>query len=214
MNSHTVIISKPYPVIHRYVCMPKLKESEPRSAKLTVLITQSTQDNLKALRAATFESTGDLVNRLLARELSEQADLVAEGQEIIRQDEARRQRIIARATPKERPPARSEASDKERPPARSEASEDEPSQVHPWPAITQENIDAWLKDRNPSDHTRCRNEAKSLQAWIAAAKPSEATLEAYEKHIWATSSSEKTAKNHIGMIRGLYRFIAGPLERF
>ncbi len=201
--------------------MPKLKESEPRSSKLTVLITQSTQDNLKALRAATFESTGDLVNRLLARELSDKADLVAEGQEIIRQEEARRQRIIARAEPKERPPARSEAASKERPPARSEASEDAPpkdpdapSQVHPWPAITQEDIDAWLKDRNPSDHTRCRNEVKSLQAWIAAAKPSEATLEAYEKHIWDTCSSEKTAKNHIGIVRGLYRFIAGPLERF
>lgn len=189
--------------------MPKLKESEPRSAKLTVLIKQSTQDDLKALRAATFESTGDLVNRLLARELSEQADLVAEGREIIRQDEARRQRIIARAEPKERPPARSEASE-DAPPKDPDA----PPQVHPWPAITKEDIDAWLKGRNQSDHTRCRNEAKSLQAWIAAAKPSEATLEAYEKHIWATSSSEKTAKNHIGMIRGLYRFIAGPLERF
>ena len=79
--------------------MPKLKESEPRSAKLTVLVTQRTQDDLKALRAATFESTGDLVNRLLARELSEQAELVEEGREIMQQQEARRKRVMARSEP-------------------------------------------------------------------------------------------------------------------
>ena len=46
----------------------------PRSKTLTVLIPEEVMEDLKALRVASFQSTGDLINELIEAELSGRAE--------------------------------------------------------------------------------------------------------------------------------------------
>ena len=189
--------------------MPKLKESEPRSAKLTVLVTQRTQDDLKALRAATFESTGDLVNRLLARELSEQAELVEEGREIMQQQEARRKRVMARSEP---------MPEKEGAP---EATAD-PDPIHRYGkpsvlTIPSEDLDLWAGEgRNQRDEHRFKTEAASYIEWLGIGQMeiSEAYMQRYELYLKQKYPSNKTVRNHMAIIRNLWKWANRPIERF
>ena len=81
-----------------------MKEAEPRTEKLTALVTKSMMADVRALRLATMESTGDLVNRLVAQELAEHQAEVMEGRKLLIAQEARRAR-----TAKAREPAPAEA---------------------------------------------------------------------------------------------------------
>ena len=63
---------------------------------MTVLVPASMVDDLKALRMATFQSTGDLVNRLIEAELEARAEAVREGRELLASEGERKARAMAR----------------------------------------------------------------------------------------------------------------------
>lgn len=69
-----------------------MKAEEPRTEKLTALVTKSMMADVRALRLATMESTGDMINRLVAQELAEHAVEVREGRKLMTAQEARRER--------------------------------------------------------------------------------------------------------------------------
>ena len=69
-----------------------MKAEEPRTEKLTALVTKSMMADVRALRLATMESTGDMINRLVAQELAEHAVEVREGRRLLTAQEARRER--------------------------------------------------------------------------------------------------------------------------
>lgn len=84
------------------VHIPRLmKAEEPRTEKLTALVTKSMMADVRALRLATMESTGDMINRLVAQELAEHAGDVREGRKLLTAQEARRERSQARRTMEE-----------------------------------------------------------------------------------------------------------------
>ena len=205
--------------------MPKLKESEPRSAKLTVLVTQRTQDDLKALRAATFESTGDLVNRLLARELSEQAELVEEGREIMQQQEARRKRVMARSEPMPEKEGAPEATADPDPKPDTEGAPEataDPDPIHRYGkpsvlTIPSEDLDLWAGEgRNQRDEHRFKTEAASYIEWLGIGQMeiSEAYMQRYELYLKQKYPSNKTVRNHMAIIRNLWKWANRPIERF
>ena len=90
-----------------------MKEAEPRTEKLTALVTKSMMADVRALRLATMESTGDLVNRLVAQELAEHQAEIVEGRKLLTAQEARRARTVkargpapeAKPVPDPEPPA-------------------------------------------------------------------------------------------------------------
>ena len=205
--------------------MPKLKESEPRSAKLTVLVTQRTQDDLKALRAATFESTGDLVNRLLARELFEQAELVEEGREIMQQQEARRKRVMARSEPMPEKEGAPEATADPDPKPDTEGAPEataDPDPIHRYGkpsvlTIPSEDLDLWAGEgRNQRDEHRFKTEAASYIEWLGIGQMeiSEAYMQRYELYLKQKYPSNKTVRNHMAIIRNLWKWANRPIERF
>lgn len=73
-----------------------LSKQGARDTKLTVLIPTSVMEDLKALRTATFQSTGDLVNKLIERELENNAEAVKEGRRLLIEEKERKERATAR----------------------------------------------------------------------------------------------------------------------
>lgn len=67
-----------------------------RNAKLTVLVPQGVIEDLRALRTATFQSTGDLINQLIEAELSRQQEAIKEGYEFLKIQETREARAKER----------------------------------------------------------------------------------------------------------------------
>lgn len=64
-----------------------------RDAKLTILVPESTLDDLRALKEVTMQSTGDLINNLIEVELQKQSIAVSEGRRLLREKKERANRI-------------------------------------------------------------------------------------------------------------------------
>lgn len=73
-----------------------LSKQGARDTKLTVLIPKTVMDDLKALRMATFQSTGDLVNQLIEEKLESNLEAVKEGRRLLIEEQERQSRAMAR----------------------------------------------------------------------------------------------------------------------
>ena len=185
--------------------MDTLSTRGPRDTKLTILVPASMIDDLRALRASSFQSTGDLVNRLLEAELEARASEVAEGREVLAKESQRRAEAVARRAPDMMPmPASSRASPPGSPPQASEAD--------PRELLSFEDVALWASEGSQAEEPRRIADGREFVVWLRA-EGRRGTLKDADE--WGDlyrsrhpSQSEGTLSKHVGRVRNLARWWA------
>ncbi len=182
----------------------------PRDTKLTILIPTTLSEDLRALREATGQSTGDLINRLLEAEISRRTDDLKDGREILRIKAARQGRATdsnerSSRKPSERAPedSRNAAAELPRKPRRREI----PSGL----TITPEDVDIWAGEgTSTDDKTKRKASGEAFLGWIES-HGSEITpeaIEGYKAVLWEKYPNVGTAKTHMSRVNNLIRWAA------
>lgn len=199
--------------------MAKATASErgPRNAKLTLLVPQSLLDDLRALREATLQSTGDLVNRLIEAELERQADALEEGRELVRAKEERAERAKAKSaeasgrSPKKKPQSTGEASGeptKARAPRTAKAS----NKIQDVPIPTADDLLLWtVEAANPDDVTKRKADGEAFLSWLESEGHeviNSEILSSYREVLGERYPNIGTAKTHMSRVNGFVRWIA------
>lgn len=178
--------------------MPMLKsERGPRNVRLTILVPQSTMDDLRALRESTFQSTGDLLNNLIEAELIEQSDAVKDGYAILKIRESRKAKVLAKASKGE---DTSEAS----PGSISEAPREDTSK-NP----TEGDILKWSEEATNKDEARQRKTVgKEFIQWlqISGKVIGESSAKEYAAVLRDRFENDKTYRNYKGRVNNLVRW--------
>lgn len=186
-----------------------------RNTKLTVLIPSSLSDDLRALREASGQSTGDLVNRLLEAEIARRTDDLKDGREILRIKAARQGRATKsnEQSSNRRPPKiqGNAAAELPRKPVRTKAAE-LPSDL----AITPEDVSAWAEEGKSTDDVRKRRvDGEAFLSWIES-HGSEITpeaIEGYKAILKEKYPNPDTSRAHMSRVNGLIRW-ASDRSRF
>ena len=171
-----------------------LSERGPRNTKLTVLIPAGLLEDLKALRMATCQSTGDLVNELLEAELRKEADAVAEGKGLIARETERQQKAKARMQAR-----RDAAAEQEAPAILRAAVEDQ---------ITMEDVQAYLATLKGEEARRQEPICMEYVKWciVEGRKGDKADVDDYKSKVLLLKMSRKTAVNHKTFLNRLVKF--------
>ena len=183
----------------------------PRDAKLTVLIPTPLLDDLRALREATGQSTGDLVNRLLEAELSRRTDDLKAGREILRIKAARQGRATKsngqsslRRPPEIQGNAAAEGPKKPR--------AELPSDL----TITPKDVNEWAEEGKSTDDVRKRRvDGEAFLSWIES-HGSEITpeaIEGYKAILKEKYPNPDTSRAHMSRVNGLIKW-ASNRSRF
>lgn len=162
---------------------------KPRNAKLTILVPKSILEDLKALRTATFQSTGDLINHLIESELKRQHLAVKEGHELLKIQEARKEKAMSRTE---------SAKDIQSNPDEAE-SEAIHADVDNDKTPSAEDVDEWSAlAKAQDDVSKRRTDAMSYLEWIADSQESicEDSASKYYETVLLSKYKERTAKNH------------------
>ena len=174
----------------------------PRNTKLTVLIPSSLLEDLRALREATGQSTGDLVNKLLEAEIARRADDLNDGREIMRIKAARQ----GRATKSDGQSSKDAASPR-RPLRRSKAAAEIPAGL----TITSEDVNAWAEGIESTDDRRKRKaDGEAFLSWIESQGCSitPEAIEGYKAALREKYPNPGTSKAHISRVNGLIKWAA------
>ena len=185
--------------------MPQtLSKRGPRDTKLTVLVPASMVDDLKALRMATFQSTGDLVNELIESALAANPEAVAEGRALLAEEHDRKARAMARAMGA---PVPEEAA----PPGSSEqAGPPEPSD--PRAMLTLEDVALWASEGADKEAPRRLADGSEFVKWLrvegraGTLKDADDFAQIYRS--LHAGQSEGTISKHEGRFRSLARWWA------
>ena len=169
---------------------------------MTVLVPASMVDDLKALRMATFQSTGDLVNRLIEAELEARAEAVREGRELLASEGERKARAMARELGTAVPEAVA-------PPGSSpEASEDS----DPRAMLTLEDVALWASEGADKEAPRRLADGSEFVKWLrvegraGTLKDADDFAQIYRS--LHAGQSEGTISKHEGRFRSLARWWA------
>ncbi len=198
-------------------------ERGPRNVRLTILVPQSTMDDLRALRESTFQSTGDLLNNLIEAELIKQSDAVKDGYTIIKMKESRRARTLAKANKgKEEPSsgASSEAPSQASPGASSEAPDkgkEEPSseapsknsEGHSLDYPTEDDVIRWSEEAFNKDEIRQRKvDGDEYLQWLQGSGGviGEESAKEYAAVLRIRYTNDKTYRNHKGRVNNFVRW--------
>jgi len=163
-----------------------------RSEKITILIPKSLKDDLHALRLATMQSTGDLINELLEAHLASCPRDLADGRRLA---EAEADRIRAREARK----AGASVPQREGPAA-------DPAAELP----TMADLQVWIDQGTSEDKiTRRRKEAEAFLAWLAAegrtCKYGDA--DAYIEAVLSKKYSASTLRDHSQRVRQIEKYV-------
>lgn len=167
-------------------------------------------EDLKALRVASFQSTGDLINELIEAELSGRAEEIAEGKAILEAERARELRAkqrshdlkVARGLIPEEAPGEEQTED-------APESEAEGKAHGPGELPTDEDIEAWASLANPRERSRYTSNGRELIKYLRV-EGLPLTMEVLEERWWpileARHPNVRTARNNMGKARGLCRW--------
>ena len=185
-----------------------------RDTKLTVLIPSAVMEDLRALRMATFQSTGDLVNRLIEAEIEANSEAVREGRELLDREHERQARAKARREAVASDPAGTEAP--------TEAPEDvEPSEavreavpeyVDPRTLITLEDVAIWSQEGSEKEAPRRIADGEEFVKWLRVEGRTGTLKDADDFGVLYASlhagQSKGTIEKHVGRVRSLARWWA------
>lgn len=158
----------------------------PRSYKLTILIPDALRDDLHALRLATMQSTGDLINKLLEAHIEANPRDLADGRRLAEAEAARIEARKAR-----------EASTPDR--------EDRPIVL---PSL--DDVRPWIDQPKEQDkRTRREKDAKAFLEWCekvgrtCIAGDAEAFIEA----VLSKQYTDRTLRDHSQRVRSLEKYV-------
>lgn len=212
--------------------MPKetLSKRGARNTKLTVQIPAGLNEDLKALRESTFQSTGDLVNTLLEQVVEAQADAVREGRRLLEIEQERKEKAKRNAVglkveteapdrgkrrkesessipspTRERSETVSEAPDR---PEREQSTESR-QETATRPRFTESDIIAWsMESGSVTTQRKRRSEGRKFLDWLIqegrSGTPQDA--EDYAPLVRARYDNEATARNVVAVPRGLVKW--------
>lgn len=193
--------------------MPVCKsEKGPRNVRLTILVPQSVMDDLRALREATSQSTGDLLNGLIEQELIRQADTVKDGYEFMRLKESLEAKSKSRV---KRQSTIGEAShdlsseDVSQPAVTIPEDPAEASDVNLPDQPTEEDVIAWSEEViDKKSATQRKSSVIPYLEWLQSTGKNigEFSANQYVDVLKERYGSKKTVYNHIGKIRGFVRW--------
>ncbi len=218
--------------------MPKetLSKRGARNTKLTVQIPAGLNEDLKALRMSTCQSTGDLVNRLLEQVVEAQADAVREGRRLLEREQERQERAKRNAVGLK---VETEAPDRGKKRKESESStpapamtpsptpgesetvseapdspEGEPSveiqqETAIRPRFTESDIVAWsMESGSVTTQRKRRNEGRRFLEWLTEEGRSGTRQDAedYAPLVRARYTNEATARNVVAVPRALVKW--------
>ncbi len=190
--------------------MPMKSEKGPRNVRLTVLVPQSVMNDLRALRESTFQSTGDLVNNLIEKELARQADAVKEGYEFLKLQESREAKARARANPKPTEASPGSASEESpRPPKMASETPAEVSKGHSLDYPTKEDVTTWSNEASEKKvATQRRSDGLAYLEWLQSTGKNigEFSANEYYEVLKERYDNKKTLGNHIGRVRNFVRW--------
>lgn len=182
----------------------------PRNAKLTILVPQSLLDDLRALREATIQSTGDLLNNLIEAELNRQSAALAEGRELLRAKEERAGRTKAA------PEASGGSAAKKHQGPTDQAAASTPKRLRldgPINIPTAADVGAWAETATyPDELTKRKADGEAFIEWIHAKGYTALTTEIvaeYRAILGERYPNPGTAKTHASRINGLVRWLDG-----
>lgn len=167
-----------------------VRYAKPRNAKLTVLVPQSVLDDLRALRTATFQSTGDLINQLIESELDRQQATVKEGYELLKIQDARKEKAMQRNAAAKGSPVN---------PSKDSGSETIPNDSIKGTRPSASDIDEWSTlAKSPDEVNKRRTDAVDYLDWVVSKEESinEDSASNYYETVLLSRYKERTAKNH------------------
>lgn len=182
-----------------------LSKRGPRDTKLTVLVPASMIDDLKALRMASFQSTGDLVNRLIEAELEARAEAVAEGRALLAEERDRKARAMARTMGATVPEATASPGSSE------QAVPPEPG-PDPRAMLTLEDVAEWASEGADKEAPRRLADGSEYVKWLRVEGRAGTLKDADDfAQIYRSlhpEQSEGTVTKHEGRFRSLSRWWA------
>lgn len=158
----------------------------PRAHKLTILIPYDLRDDLHALRLATMQSTGDLINELLEAHLASCPRDLADGRRLM---EAEAARIKAREARKASPP-----------------------DLEPVPVVLPsiEDVRPWIdQPREQDKRTRREKDAKAFLEWCekGGRTCTGGDAEAFIEAVLSKQYKDRTLRDHVQRVRSLERYV-------
>ena len=185
-----------------------LSKRGPRDTKRTVLVPASMIDDLRALRASTFQSTGDLVNELLEIALAAHPDAVAEGRELLAAERDRKARALSRAMAAPAPEDDAPSGSVTGQAAQAEAAEpsDRPR------SLTMEDVAEWAAESTDKEARRRMADGSEFVKWLIVEGRAGTLKDADDFAAMYRSrhpgQSEGTVTKHEGRYRSLARWWA------
>lgn len=174
-----------------------VRYDNPRNAKLTILVPQNVLDDLKALRTATLQSTGDLVNKLIEAELEKQQDLVKEGHEFLKKQELLKDKARERREPKPREDLLRPSEDEIK--TRDGSAAADPRKATP----TASDIDIWsAQASNKEEESRRKSDLVAFLGWVIENNEpfNRGSATKYHETVLMSKNTPSTANRHRGRI--------------
>lgn len=184
-----------------------------RDTKLTILIPRAVYDNLTALRAATGQSTGDLINQLLDSALPQFSDQIMAGREILQEIDRRRsapQTLINPPIygPVSEIPASSGRKTEPEPETERKEEPRTPEAGRRIADLTEDDLKAWAQkeyaDNTEGTQKKAVSSCLKFVKWLNAEnrEGSETDRKNYRKYL-ETQYGTGTVNNHMGPVNSL-----------
>lgn len=198
-----------------------LSKQGARRTKLTVLIPDAVMDDLRALRMYTCQSTGDLINQLIEREIESNPDAIREGRKLLAIEQDRQKQAMARREAARSPPSpepieeeQPESSEGAPEPAAQDDRQERPPEelIDPRTRITLEDVAIWSQEGAESEAPRRLSDGEEFVKWLmvegrsGTLKDADDFAEMYMR--LHEGRSKGTLEKHTGRVRSLARWWA------
>lgn len=204
-----------------------LSKQGARSVRYTILLPSRVIDDLRSLKEYTGQSTNDLINQLIEKELERSQDAVVEGRRLMIEAEERRSQAKARREALSKDGAPETVEEPGQVPAVEDAAEDDPGHEDgpteavrrivgefddPRTMITLEDAAIWSQIGSESDASRRLNDAEEFVKWLRVEKRPGTLKDAEDYGAMYRElhkgRSKETNDKHVGRVRRFVRWWA------